>query len=56
MECWGAEKFCVFSNKVAQKLLIQYDLNTNWTNWEHLCTVWMAGEACHAEQEECESW
>lgn len=54
MKCWGVEKFCIFSNKVAQKLLIkQCALNTNW---EHLCTAWTAGETCHAEQEECESW
>lgn len=29
MECWGVEKFCIFSNKVTQKLLIQCALNTD---------------------------
>lgn len=56
MERWGVEKFCIFSNKVAQKLLIQCALNINWTVWEHLCSVWIAGETCLAEQEEYESW
>lgn len=29
MECWGVEKFCVFSNKVVQKVLIQCALNAD---------------------------